>query len=157
MLNTGAEDYDFALFGIVCSENQYQTVSAISDVLKINLVLSDYIPFNLKDGRLFKFSLYHFVDEELGLEYYLIPNTSNFEELGSVPAQDAGLFAEMNVDESVRLIKELPKTDYFVILKGEDIHNYQFRVADLLKRVPEFIQVQSITAAELPSRKNLVF
>lgn len=151
------DEPDFALVGIVCQDNQYETLSAINDVLGIHLTLNDYIPFNLKDGKLFKFSLYHFQDEELGIEYYMVPNSSNFEEPGNSGTSDKGLFAGIDVDETVRLIRELPKTDYFLILKGEDIHNFQFRIMDLLKTVPEFIQVQSIEAADLPSRRNLIF
>lgn len=157
VLNTNSEDFDFVLLGIACQENQYQTLSAINDVLKIQLRLSDYIPLSLKGGKIFKFSLYHYLDEGLGLEYYLIPNSSNFEEsnINTVGAND--LFGDVDVDESVKLIKELPKTDYFIILKGEDTHNYQFKIVDKLKLVEEFIQVQTIEATELPSRRNLIF
>lgn len=157
ILNTSNEDYNFVLLGIVCQENQYQTLAAVNDVLGLRLGLSDYVPFNLKDGKIFKFSLYHFLDEELGLEYYLIPNTSNFEEPNINNPGGSDLFGAIPVDESVRLIKELPKTDYFIILKGEDIHNYQFKIVDRLKTVEEFIQVQTIEASELPSKRNLIF
>jgi hypothetical protein len=145
------------LLGIVCQENQYQTLSSVNDVLKINLRLSDYIPLSLKGGKIFKFSLFHHIDEELGLEYYLIPNTSNFEEPHVNTSVSNDLFGELEVEESVKLVKELPKTDYFIILKGEDIHNYQFKVVDKLKTVDEFIQVQTIEANDLPSKRNLIF
>jgi hypothetical protein len=151
------DDFDFALLGIVCQENQYAMFSAINDVLKIDLRLSDYVPFNLKDGKLFKFSLYHFDDEELGLEYFFVPNTSNFAEpnINAAPSND--LFNDVDVDERAKLVKELPKTDYFLILKGEDIHHYQFKVMDKLKTLTEVLQVQSIEASELASKRNLIF
>ena len=63
----------------------------------------------------------------------------------------------MDVDESVKLIKELPKTDYFIILKGEDLHNYQFKIVDKLKTIQEILQVQIIEANELVSKRNLIF
>lgn len=156
-LNTNSNYFDFVLIGIRCSNDLYQLVSAVNDVLKINLYLQTFVPFNLKDGKLFEFSLYHFCDEELGLEYSIIANQSNFEgpNINSVNAND--LFANTGVDESVRLIKELPKTDYFIILKGENLHNYQFKIIDKLKTVNDFIQVQAIAIEELPSRKNLMF
>jgi hypothetical protein len=157
VLNTSTDDLDFVLLGIVCQENQYQTLSSVNDVLKINLRLSDYIPLSLKGGKIFKFSLFHYIDEELGLEYYLIPNTSNFEEPHANTSVSNDLFGELEVEESVKLVKELPKTDYFIILKGEDIHNYQFKVVDKLKTVDEFIQVQTIEANDLPSKRNLIF
>ena len=157
VLNTSEDDLDFVVVGISCLENQYTLASLIDDALKINLVLSDYIPFNLKEGRIFKFSLYRFIDEELGLDYYFIPNTSNFEEPNINTRQTNDLFAGIDIDESVKLIKELPKTDYFLILKGEDLHNYQFKIIDKLKTRPEIIQLQAIEPHDLPSKRNLIF
>ena len=162
VLNTSDEDLDFVLIGITCLENQYSVAALIDDALKIKLALSSYIPFNLKEGRIFKFSLYNFLDEELGLEYFFIPNNSNFEvpidtgtNINNSSAPD--LFAGMSVDENIKLIKELPKTDYLLILKGEDLHNYQFKVIEKLKNMPEIIQIQAIEPQDLPSRRNLIF
>lgn len=152
-----ADDTDFVLIGLVCAANQYETLAAVNDALGIQLQLNDYIPFHLKDGKIFKFSLYHFSDTVLGLDYYLVPNSSNFEDPGGSGPPRGDLFSGQTIEESVRLIKELPKTDYFLLLKGEDLHTYQFKAIDLLKTVPDFVQVQSIEAAELPSRRNLIF
>ena len=157
VLNTSEDDFDFVLIGLVCLENQYHLINAVNDALKINLCLSDYLPFNLKDGKLFKFSLYRFLDEELGIDYHLIPNTSNFDEPDVNENRAEDLFASVDVDESVKLVKELPKTDYFILLKGEDLHNYQFKIIDKLKTIPEIIQVQSIETKELGSKRNLIF
>lgn len=157
VLNTGADDYDFVLIGITCSENQYFLSSVVGDALNLSFFLSDYIPFSLKEGKIFKFSLYRFLDEELGLEYFFIPNSSNFEDLNPNMQTTADLFAEINVEETTRLIKELPKTDYFILLKGENIHNVQFKIIDRLKTIPEIIQIQLIEPNELQSKRNLIF
>lgn len=157
VLNTGDDDFNFMLLGIVCLENQYTLLSLINDVLGTNLCLSDYIPFNLKDGKLFKFSLYHFLDEELGLEYFFIPNTSNFEEPSMTAAPGDDLFAGLDVDEQVKLVKELPKTDYFLILKGDELYNLSHRIIEKLKTIEEIIQLQTIEPTDLPSRRNLIF
>lgn len=157
VLNNTPDELDFVLIGIACLENQYYVTSLINDALQINLFLSDYIPFNLKEGKVFKFSLYRFLDEDLGLEYFFIPNTSNFEEPNMHADKKNDLFASIDVDESVRLIKELPKTDYFLMLKGEDLHNYQFKIIEKLKSFPVLMQVQAIEPIELPSRRNLIF
>lgn len=156
-LHNPSEDQDYVLIGINCLENQYVLSSLISDVLKIDLFLSDYIPFNLKEGRVFNFSLYRYSDEDMGLDYFLISNTSNFEEPNLNLSQNNDLFAGQDVDESVKLIHELPKTDYFLIMKGEDLHNYQFKVIEKLKTQEEIIQIQAIEPKELPSRRNLIF
>ena len=155
-LNT-SDDFDFVVIGIMSANDQYQVIGAINDVLKINLHLQAFVPYNLKDGKLFNFSLYNFFDEELGLEYNVIPNQSNFEgpNINSASAND--LFANNAVEESVRLIKELPKTDYFIVLKGEDLHNYQFKIIDKLKTVDDFLQVQAVAVEELTSKRNLMF
>jgi len=155
-LNSNESDIDFVLIGISCPEEQYTVAAIIDDSLKIKLSLSDYIPFNLKEGRIFTFSLYRFMDEELGLEYCFIPNTSNFEE-PNVNTAGNDLFAGVNVEERVKLIKELPKTDYFLILKGEDLHNYQFKILQKLKSAPDIIQASAIEPQELPSKRNLIF
>ena len=157
ILNTSEDYFDFMLFGIVCQENQYHIVSAINQYLKINLCLTDFLPFNLKDGMLFNFSLYSFQEEDLGITFQLIPNHSNFEEPNINDIKSNDLFAEVDVDERVILIKELPKTDYFLLVKGEDIYNYQTRIIDKLKLIPEIIQVQFIEAKELTSKRNLIF
>ncbi|MBL7931416.1 MAG: IPExxxVDY family protein [Bacteroidia bacterium] len=163
VLQNSDDEIDFALIGLSCSENQYVVASLIDRTLNISLRLSDNIPFALKDSKLFHFSLYHFLDEEIGLEYFFISNSSNFEALGDMDTSpNAGgsandLFAGVEIDESVKLIKELPKTDYFLILKGEDLHNYQYKIIHRLKTLPEIIQIQAIEPIDLPSRRNLIF
>lgn len=157
VLNSGDEDFDFVLIGITCSENQYYVLSKINDALAIELFLSDYLPYNLKDGKLFRFSLYRFMDEELGFEYYFIPNSSNFDEPNANADTTGDLFAGVEIDESVKLIKELPKTDYFLLLKGEDLHNVRFKIMEKLKSIPEIIQLQAIEPGDLQSKRNLIF
>jgi len=156
-LNTSNEDFDFVLIGLMCANNQYQVIGAINDILKINLQLQAFVPYNLKDGKLFNFSLFNFLDEDLGLEYNVIPNQSNFEGPNINSSSTNDLFSSTIIEESVRLIKELPKTDYFIVLKGEDLHNYQFKIIDKLKTVSDFLQVQPIAVEELPSKRNLMF
>lgn len=156
-LHTNEEDFDFVLIGITSLENQYQALSLINDCLQINLCLDDYIPFSLKEGKIFRFSLFQFADDELGLHYYFIPNTSNFEEPNLNASEKNDLFAGFEIDESVKLIKELPKTDYFLILKGEDLHNYQYKIIEKLKTISEIIQLQTIETSDLPSKRNLIF
>jgi hypothetical protein len=155
VLNT-THELDFILIGISSPENQYSLVTLINETLGTDLSLSDNIPYNLRDGKLFNFSLFRFFSEEFGLDYFLIPNTSNFEAETS-GAGGGDLFSETNVEESTKLIKELPKTDYFLIIKGEDLHLFRFKVIEHLKSIKEIVQVQNIEPGDLPSRMNLVF
>lgn len=156
-LSGTSADFDFLLIGIMCQENMYYLVSAVNDVLGTDLSLSDNVPYNLKDGKLFNFSLFHFLSEELALEFFLVPNSSNLEQEPVANQEEADLFSEFNVEESVKLIKELPKTDYFIIVKGEDLHLQQFSIIEKLKKAKKILQVQIIEPKELPSRMNLVF
>ncbi|MBA3663455.1 MAG: IPExxxVDY family protein [Bacteroidetes bacterium] len=156
-LNTSSDDLDFVLIGITSAENQYSLVTSINRAIGIDLALGDNIPYNLKGGKLFYFSLFRYVSEEMGLEYFLIPNASNLEINRDDGAGAGDLFSEHTVEESTRLVKELPKTDYFIILKGEDLHLFQFKIIENLKTIQEIIQVQNIEPNDLPSKMNLVF
>ncbi len=157
VLNSAADELDFFLIGISCLEDQYRLVNMINDVLGTDLTLSNYIPLNLKSGKIFNFSLYSYTDNELGIQYEMIPNSSNFEEPNLSRGEEGSLFSSVDIDESVKLIKELPKTDYFLILKGEDLHMNQYKIIDRLKAVQAFVQIQQIEPDDLPSRRNLIF
>ena len=157
VLNSAANELDFSLLGIMSPEDQYRIIALVNDALGIDLALSSFIPFNLKDGKSFTFSLYEYFDEELGIQYNLIPNSSNFDEPRARLGTTGSLFSELDVDESVKLIKELPRTDYFLLLKGEDLHLHRFKITELLKNISAIRQVQPIEPAELPSRRNLIF
>jgi hypothetical protein len=157
VLHSGGEELDFVLFGIVSQENQYRAVSLLEDALKSEFRLSEYIPYNLKQGRLFRFSLYNASDRDLSLEYFFIPNTSNFEESKEAGATGGDLFSGVDVEEQIRLVKELPKTDYFLIVKGEQAQANRHALLGALSAIPSFVRVQSIEPRELQSGRNLVF
>ncbi len=149
-------DFDFVLFGITCLQSTYEVVSKINEHLQIDLCLQSILPYNLKGGKLFNFCLFDYYDEHFNLHYNFIPNASNSEDaFNSSPSTD--LFTEQNIEESVRLIKELPKTDYFLIIKGEELHLSQFKILEKLKQEESFIQLQTIEIDDLPSKRNLVF
>jgi len=155
-LDSDDTEFDFALLGISCADDQYRVVSLVNDALGISLFLSDYVQMNLKKGQIYNFSLYRHNDESIGLEYYLLPNTSNFDPPG---ARQSGedLFAGQDVDESTKLIRELPRTDFFMIMKGELQDHHKYKVLTCLRQVPDFTQVQTIEPLTLQSRKNLIF
>jgi hypothetical protein len=155
-LHSGEGDLDFLLFGIVCQENQYRALSLLDDALGIELALSEYLPFELKHEKVFTFSLYYYHDEEFGIEYFFIPNASNYPgETATVNTTD--LFSEVDVEERVKLIKELPQTDYFLIAKGEHASSHRHKIMSCLKKVTGFSRVQSVEPADLPSSRNLIF
>lgn len=157
VLNINEEDFEFALLGLSILKDQYETAISINDTLLIRLELNNNFSLALKDNKLFSFSLFTYVDKEFGIEYLLIPNASNFEEPNINTAGNTDLFAEVAVEERSLLVKELPKTDYFLILKGEEIEGHKHKVIQRIKTMADLLSVQLIDVSELPSRSNLVF
>ncbi len=157
VLNINEEDYEFALLGLSILQDQYETAIGINETLLINLELNNNFSLALKDNKLFRFSLFSYIDKEFGIEYLLIPNASNFEEPNINNTGGADLFSEITVEERSLLVKELPKTDYFLILKGEDIEAHKHKVIQRVKSMKELLSVQLIDVSDLPSRSNLVF
>lgn len=159
VLHNDPEDFNFLLFGIACSENQYVLASAINDILKIDLRLEDYIDLSHRMGKDFKFSFYNFIDEEFNLEYNLIPNRSNYVAKENNEVKDGDLFSMFNenVDESSRLIPELTKTDYLLLIKGDEHYNFTYKITEALKKIPEIISLQEIIPEKLSNKNNLIF
>ncbi|MBL7902314.1 MAG: IPExxxVDY family protein [Bacteroidia bacterium] len=157
VLNINDEDFEFALLGLSILKDQYETAITINNTLLIRLELNNHFSLALKDNKLFRFSLFSYFDKEFGIEYLLVPNASNFEEPNLNAAANADLFSEIAVEERSLLIKELPKTDYFLILKGEEIEGHKHKIIQRLKTMDDLLSVQLIDVSELPSKSHLVF
>jgi len=150
--------YNFVLLGIASMENQYVLVSQINSALQLDLCLNENIKVSVKNGEIFEFSVYGFTQEEMAMEYLLIPNKSN-NRLNKPNKQNQDLFELLNerMEEVAWLVPELPKTDYFVILKGENAIHEQHQIIKLLKEAAAVQQLHEIIPDKLPSRNNLVF
>lgn len=158
ILHNDSNVFDFVLIGISSSENQYVIVNQINRQLNIGLSLEQNLKTTAKDHEMFEFSIFNYVDEELGLEYYLVPNKSNYKpqnKLGS----NFDLFSESKqlIEQSALLINELPHTNYFVILKGESAIHEQYQVFKLLKEIEGIDQVHEVIPEKLASKNNLIF
>lgn len=156
-LSISTNDFDFVLLGISLIKDQYETAMALNEALQIRLELNHHFQLSLKDHRQFRFSMFRFIDEHFGIEYLLIPNASNFEDPKEQSPGGADLFPVIEVEERSLLVKELPRTDYFLILKGEDVKRQAHTVITRVRTVPELLTVQLIDVYDLPSRNNLVF
>lgn len=159
ILHNDHEDYNFLLYGISCSANQYLLTNRINDALTIDLCLDSYVDLSHRIGKDFKFSLYTFFDEEFNLEYNLIPNRSNFTTTTQELSNEGDLFAQFNekIDESSRLIPELTKTDFLLLVKGDEHYHHSYKIMDALKQIQEIITVQEIVPEELSNKSNLIF
>lgn len=153
------DDFSFLLIGLACTENQYVLSNAINNVLNIDLTLENYIDLSHRIGKAFKFSFFSFNDEALNIEYNLIPNRSNYIEKEANDKNNGDLFSLFNetVDESSRLIPELTKTDYFLIVKGDEFYHFSYKITEALKKIPEIISIQEIIPEKLNSKNNLIF
>jgi hypothetical protein len=153
------DDFNFLLYGIVCSENQYVLVNAINAALHIDLQLEDYIDLSHRMGKDFTFSFFSFMDEEFNLEYNLLPNRSNNTPKEKQEENSGDLFSLFSegVDESSRLIPELTKTDYLLLIKGDEYYNFIYKISEALKNIPEIISVQDVVPEKLSSKSNLIF
>jgi hypothetical protein len=159
ILHSNPDDFNFLLFGIACSDNQYVLANTINAALDIDLRLENYIDLSHRLGKDFKFSFYTFLDEEFNLEYNLIPNRSNHVAKEGGDDRNSDLFSMFNenVDESSRLIPELTKTDYLLLIKGDEHYNFTFKITEALKKIPEIISLQEIIPDKLNNKNNLIF
>jgi hypothetical protein len=150
--------FDFALFGLRYNANCYTLIAHLNQLFHVDFTLSDYLQLYLKNGKKFQFSLFQFTDEELSLEYSIIANKSNIEE-GKTSTQESkntDLFGGQSVDESTLIIPELPQTDFFLLLKGDGLFQYEDTILKLLKSSTSITGVQEIIPDELPSKRNLI-
>ena len=154
VLNILPSSFDFLLLGITCGDNQYRVLSLLNDALEVEFTLSHYVPLNVENS-VFSFSLYKYSDEDLRLEYFLIPNLSNYHPENKNP--EGNLFTGTQMDTRTRIVKELPKTDYFLMIKGEEMAGLDEKIKERLKKVREFQNVHIIQPEDLPSRSNLIF
>ena len=107
----------------------------------------------------FKAEFFNYFDEEFNLEYNLIPNKSNNVAKEGGNNQEGDLFSMFNenVDESSRLIPELTKTDYLLLIKGDEHYNFSYKITEALKKIPEIISLQEIIPDKLSNKNNLIF
>ena len=96
VLDSNPEEFNFLLFGISCTDNQYVLAANINTALGIDLRLSNYIDLSHRLGKDFKFSFFDYLDEEFNLEYNLIPNKSNNVAKGGGENNDGDLFSAFN-------------------------------------------------------------
>jgi hypothetical protein len=158
ILHNDVNLFDFVLIGITSPENQYVIVNNVNESLNIDLALSQTLRSASKDTDLFDFSVYSFLDEELGLEYCFLPNKSNFRPKQKArPAYDLFAESKQSIEQSILLISELPHTNYFLILKGESAIHEQYNVYKLLRKIECIEQVHEIIPDKLQSKNNLIF
>ena len=154
------EHFDFDLFSITCTESIYRVVHELNQALNIDLQLTDLLDFTHKQGEDFYFPLYGFNHEELNIEFNLLPNQTSFQSKaeGAKPPE-FDLFAG-DIEQTTLLLPELEKSDYFLIIKGDNRYLYNHTIFEAIKLNPIFIIVREVFTEDLKDKKskgNLLF
>lgn len=154
------EHFDFDLFSITCTESIYRVVHELNQALNIDLQLNDLLDFTHKEGEDFYFPLYSFAHEELNIEFNVLPNQTSFQPKieGEQPIS-MDLFAG-DIEHTTKLIPELEKSDYFLLIKGDNRYLYNHTIFEAIKLNPAFIIVHEVFIEDLKDKKakgNLLF
>ena len=161
--NISEEHYfDFDMFSISCLESIYRVVYEINEALHVDLQIVELLDYEYQDKETeeFYFPLYSFIDEGLNIELNVLPNKTSFQP----PKENASnlsldLFSD-EVEKTMLLIPELDKSNFFLIIKGNNRHLYNHQILQSLQSVPLFSAVTEVFLNELKNKKskfNLLF
>lgn len=157
---TAEEHFDFDVFSITSTESIYRVVHELNQALNIDLQLVDLLDFTHKQGDDFYFPLYGFVNEELSIEFNLLPNQTSFQpKVQGTSKSEFDLFAG-DIEQTTKLLPELENSDYFLIVKGDNRYMHNHIIFDAIKLNSAFIIVHEIFLEELKDKKsksNLLF
>ncbi|MFO0323095.1 MAG: IPExxxVDY family protein [Bacteroidota bacterium] len=154
------EHFDFDIISISSSASIYSVISELNQSLNIDLKLRDFLDFSHKEGEQFLFPLYTHLHEELNIEFNLISNQTSFQSPDRKSSQLGIDLFSGNVQRHTKLLAELEKSDYFLIIKGDNrfLHNYS--IIEAIKNNVNFISVHEIYLEKLKDKKsktNLLF
>lgn len=126
-------DFNFYLFGISSSENDYRLSWKINNKLKIGLRKSPDHIINKKDIKQ-RFLVFTYSDNEMYIQYFLIGNKS----------------------EKGYLIEELRNIDFFMKIHGELTENQQEKIVNSIKNITGVSGIFKLDINKLKSRQNLI-
>ena len=153
------EHFDFDLFSITCRESIYRVIHELNNELNIDLQLNDLLDYTHKEGEDFYFPVYSFLHEELNIEFNLLPNQTSFQPNVKTKQQPQDLFAG-EVEQSTKLMPELDKTDYLLLIKGDNRYLYNHTILETIQQNENFIAVHELFIEDIKdkkSRTNLLF
>ena len=156
VLNNTFESYDFSVIGISTRMNMYETLARINHALNIELAYTVNLPFPLSDGHEFQFAVFDFENTSMEMEFQFISNTSNLLPASKIKSTGDGLFSGITVDETARLVKELPSVDFFLSLKGKAHEHRALSAASIIDSLEGITNAEILDLQSLPSRQNLL-
>ncbi len=157
--NNANEQFDFDIFSITTTQSVYRVIFELNQALTIDLQLNDLLDFTHKDGDDFYFSVYSFFHHELNLEFNLLPNHTSFQPTKKTSILPTDLFGG-NIEKTTKLLPELEKTDYFLLLKGDNRYLHNHTIYQAIHLNPNFTLVRQIFIDDLKDKKskyNLLF
>lgn len=153
------EHFDFDLFSITCTESVYRVIHELNGDLDIDLQLNELLDYTHKEGEDFYFPVYTYHHEALNIEFHLLQNQTSFQPTSKKKAQAQDLFAG-EVEQSTRLMPELDKTDYFLLIKGDNRYLYNHTILEAIQQNKSFTAVYELFMEDIrdkKSRTNLLF
>ena len=154
------EHFDFDVFSITCTESIYRVIHELNNDLNIDMQLNDLLDYTHKEGEDFFFPVYSFLHEDLNIEFNLLPNQTSFQpNVKSKRQQPLDLFAG-EVEQTTKLLPELDKTDYFLLIKGDNRYLYNHTILETIQKNKQFIAVHELFIEDIKdkkSRTNLLF
>lgn len=153
------EHFDFDLFSITCNESVYRVIHELNNDLDIDLQLNELLDYTHKEGEDFYFPVYTFPHEDLNIEFNLIQNQTSFQPATKRKAPGMDLFGG-EVEQTTRLMPELDKTDYLLLVKGENRYLYNHTILETIRKNKNFPDVKELFIEDIKdkkSRTNLLF
>jgi len=153
-------DFDFDVFSITSNESIYRIVFEINSALNIDLQLNDLLDYTHKEGQDFYFPVYTYLHEELNIEFNLLPNQTSFQPQYAREQQQAGDLFGGDIEHTTKLLPELEKTDYFMLIKGDNRLTYNHTIFKTIRSIQSFQLVEEIVLDRLKDKKakgNLLF
>ncbi len=153
------EHFDFDLFSITCNESVYRVIHELNNDLDIDLQLNELLDYTHKEGEDFYFPVYSFQHESLNIEFNLLQNQTSFQPTARHKPQATDLFAG-EVEQTTKLMPELDKTDYLLLIKGENRYLYNHTILETIQKNKNFTAVHELFMEDIKdkkSRTNLLF
>lgn len=127
--------YDFGLIGIHCHMKDFRLCWEMNQALSVDLIREEDYKLYDKDSTERSFPFFEFIDEENGIEYYLIKNRGS----------------------SGSIIPEEEKVDYLLILKGQVDDDLINSVCEQLQMIDIVLTAYPVEVQSLKSKHNLIF
>ncbi|MEW6469052.1 MAG: IPExxxVDY family protein [Bacteroidota bacterium] len=129
-------DYDFILFGICSHDKDYRLCWAINQKLGMDFSRSEPIVIaDKKKNKRTEFPVYHFAEEEIFTDFYIIANKS----AGTV------------------LVPEQKQADYFLMVKGNLTDEEKEGTLKRIRETQNVLTAFEIDPASLRSRQYFQF